>query len=458
MAPIKGEEEDEDEELETIRRLIEESRSAEGRSRLASKGIVLPMIVSLLRSDLPHQRLVSFLRLLRNLCAGESASQNALLDAGGVESTASIVLDGVDEIVIRLGLQLLGNVTASGELHRSRIWGLLFCDGFLVLARVRDAVACDALCMILCMCCCSPGPESRGRFSDLLYTGSGLPILKEIISTARAGGFRGDWIQILLSRVCFQEEEGLPRLISQSSGLSFTADQTFLLGILASLLNEQTLEPDQISNGFSLAIIEILKEAAIAVDFTARGTSSLPTGSPAVDALGYTLAILRDLAATVENTPASSLLSPVEPLISSGVCRLLLSLLRDLEPPSSVRKSIPSQPNTTPPKVCPYRGFRRDLVAVIGNLAHRRRQVQDEVREQEGVILLLQQCVLDEDNPFLREWGLLAVSYLLEGNAENQRLVAELQLQAPVDSPELAELQLRVDVDKITGRVKLVNT
>ena len=70
---------------------------------------------------------------------------------------------------------------------------------------------------------------------------------------------------------------------------------------------------------------------------------------------------------------------------------------------------------------------------------------------------MLQQCTIDEENPFLREWGMLAVSYLLEGNSENQKIVAELQLQEPIQSPEIAELGLQVNVEKKTGKVKLVN-
>ncbi|CAA7406534.1 unnamed protein product [Spirodela intermedia] len=474
-----AEEEDDDEDLggEALRALLEATRTSEGRSRLASEGIVLPKLVRRLRPDLPLHRILSFLRVLRNLCAGEAASQDAFLESGGPEAAASVVLRGalpVPEEVVRLGLQLLGNVAAAGERHRSTVWRQFFSDGFLDLARVRDAMACDALCMILYMCCCSSGPESRERFDELCGVGRGLPILKEVISTACSAGCRGDWLRLLLSRVCF-EEPGLPLLFSEFSSFSFveicrlpengnppfTVEQAFLLGILSDFLSEQPGEGGHISRGFVLAVLRVLEGASLSVDFSSRGPSPLPTGSPAVDALGYSLAILRDIAAADDS---SSLPPLVEPLVSSGICRHLLGLLRDLEPPSTVRRALHRRPSSeaasppsSPSKVCPYRGFRRDLVAVIGNCTCGRRRVQDEIRQLDGILLLLQQCVVDEENPYLREWGMLAVSYLLEGNAENQRLVAELELQGSVDSPEVAELGLRVDLDKKTGRVKLVN-
>jgi ataxin-10 len=109
------------------------------------------------------------------------------------------------------------------------------------------------------------------------------------------------------------------------------------------------------------------------------------------------------------------------------------------------------------PKVCPYKGFRRDLVAVIGNCAYRRKHVQDDIRQKNGMLLMLQQCVTDEDNPFLREWGIWSMRNLLEGNSENQQAVAELELQGSVDMPELAGLGLKVEVDQNTRSAKLVN-
>ena len=69
----------------------------------------------------------------------------------------------------------------------------------------------------------------------------------------------------------------------------------------------------------------------------------------------------------------------------------------------------------------------------------------------------MQQCVTDEDNPFLREWGIWSVRNMLEGNNENQKVVAELEIQGSADVPEITSLGLRVEVDQRTRRAKLVN-
>ncbi|KAK6128176.1 hypothetical protein DH2020_038078 [Rehmannia glutinosa] len=189
----------------------------------------------------------------------------------------------------------------------------------------------------------------------------------------------------------------------------------------------------------------------------------LPTGSADIDVIGYTLSILRDICACdpkFSNQDEKE--DVVDKLVSAGLIKFFIGLLRDLEPPAMIRKATinsdaKNEATLQFSKYCPYRGFRRDVVAVIGNCSYRKKHVQDEIREQDGILLLLQQCVTDEDNPFLREWGFWSMRNILEGNAENQQLVTDLELQKSVDTPEIAGLGLRVEVDPKTRRPKLVN-
>ncbi|KAH1121381.1 hypothetical protein J1N35_004541, partial [Gossypium stocksii] len=166
------------------------------------------------------------------------------------------------------------------------------------------------------------------------------------------------------------------------------------------------------------------------VDFGARAKSGLPTGSTSVDVMGYSLVILRDICAQDGLGDLKKDSVDVCYLrLSNDLTNVILSLLHDLEPPAIIRKTLKDTENQElnlgSTKLCPYKGFRRDLVARIGNCAYRRKNVQDEIRQK--------------------------------SNAENQQIVADLQLQGSVDMPELARLGLRVEVDQNTHRAKLVN-
>ncbi|KAJ1299085.1 hypothetical protein BS78_01G504100 [Paspalum vaginatum] len=448
---------------ETLLSLIEVSRTPEGRKGLSD---VLASTLSLL-PDSPPGLLLLRLRLLRNLLAGDEPNQLAFIEHSGPAVLASVLSSSslaLDEA--RAALQALGNAALAGESHRDAVWKALFPEPLRELAGVRDAGVLDPLCMVLDTCC--GGEGGRGRLDELCHQGSGLPILVQVVNTASQVEHKEEWLQWLLFKVCVEEQKFESVFIALFStndvecpdSAEYNAKHAFLWGTLSRCLNNHPSE-GTLSDSFAHHVFNVHKHAAEVVDFTHRGTSPLPTGSPAIDVLGYTLQLLRDICAW--ESPSSEALGPVDSLLQTGLVEYLLRYLGQLEPPSTIRKSMArGQGNNHPAlgntKVCPYIGYRRDLVAVIANCLHRRKKVQDEIRQLSGIILLLQQCVIDEDNPYLREWGLLAVKNLLEENEENQKEVSELETQEPVITPEIANIGLKVEIDKQTGRPKLVNT
>lgn len=462
---------------EALQILVGISRTEHGRSDLASKHIlpfVLQLVQSLVHPSAHHLLLLS-LRLLRNLCAGEIANQNSFIEHNGVGVVSSAIdamgfdFDDSACAIIRTALQVLANASLAGEKHQCAIWHQFFPDLFLKIAKIRKRETCDPLCMII-YTCSSGNIELFAEFC----TNPGLAIMAEIIQTVAKVGFGEDWLKLLLSRVCLDESH-FPALFTilnggfdnlgdtESRELYYTTEKAFLLRVLSEILNER-LKEIYISSKFALFVLGIFENAVKAVDFYTRGKSGLPTGLPSIDVLGYSLTILRDVCAQGTSAFADAEEAPedvVDSLVSNGLLDLLLSLLRELELPSSIRKTMKPGENqgltSQSSKVCPYKGFRRDIVAVIANCSYGRKYVQDEVREKNGIILLLQQCVLDEDNPFLREWGIWCASNILQGNAENQQMVADLEIQGTVEVPELAKLGLRVEVDPNTKHAKLVN-
>ncbi|GAB2271617.1 hypothetical protein Dimus_006448 [Dionaea muscipula] len=451
----------------TLETLIEASRTADGRSDLASKSI-LPAVLLLVSSLSEHQSSPSHrhlfllsLRLLRNLCAGEALNQDSFFEHNGVDTVSNLIsslgLGGgeSDYGILRTGLQVLANVALGGERQRIAIWRRFFVLGFAEIATVRRREVCDPLCMVVYVCC-----DGNGELFAELCDGPGLALMAEIVRTTLSVGYEEDWIKLLLSRICL-DEPYFPMLINalspdndakQGSG-DLLPEQAFLMRMVSVVLNER-MEEIHAGRDLVLFVLSIFKKAVGKVDFAKRGSSALPTGIAFIDILGYSLSMLRDICAS------SSSGDVVDELLSWGLLDLLLSLLGELEPPSTIRKAIIKQDQTQssqPMKVCPYKGFRKDIVSVIGNCLYRRRNVQDELRQKNGILLLLQQCVFDEDNPFLREWGIWAIRNLLEGNEENQKAVSVLELQGSVDVPEITGLGLRVEVDPSTRRAKLVN-
>lgn len=446
---------------ETLAALIELSRTPEGREGLTD---VLIDTLFLLPAS-PPRLLLLRLRLLRNLLAGDELNHYAFIERSGPAAVSASVLSfpSLAPDVARAALQALGNAALAGELHRDAVWQALFPEALRVFAGLRDQGVLDPLCMVLDTCC--GGEGGRGRLQELCHEELGLPILVQAVTTASQVEHKEEWLEWLLFKVCAEEqkfESLFYALCSANDVGEYNAKHIFLLDTLSRCLNSHP-EEVTVSDSFVHDVFNLHKHAAETVNFTYRGTSPLPTGHPAIDVLGYTLQLLRDICAW-ESTSADTQ-RPVDSLLQAGFVKRLLRYLGELEPPSTIRKSMAgaggqgdNHPALENAKVCPYIGYRRDLVAVIANCLHRRKKVQDEIRQLDGIMLLLQQCVIDEDNPYLREWGLLAVKNLLEENEENQTEVSELEMQKPVITPEIANIGLKVEIDKETGRPKLVNT
>ncbi|KAM1606777.1 hypothetical protein ACFX1Z_027439 [Malus domestica] len=383
--------------VNSLENLIQVCRTADGRAGLASKDI-LPSVIQLVQS-LPYPSgchlLTLCLKLLRNLCAGEIANQDSFIERNGV----SIIL----------------NVLNSASLSSEPDTGIrLFPKEFAAIVRVQSRETSDPLCMVI-YACCNGSPELFAQ----LCGDRGITILKKIVKTTAAGFFGAT-------------ENGEDTEFRED--VFSTKKQAFFLRNIYDILNER-LQEITVPSDFVLCVFGIFKKSVGILNYAAKGKSGLPTCSIMIDVLGFSLTILRDVCAQkFVRGSNEDLGDAVDVLLSHGLIEFLLCLIRDLEPTSVMRKAIKQGEDQDGPKPsslkpCPYKGFRRDIVA----------------------------CGLDDDNPYLREWAIWCVRNLFEGNEENERVVAELEIQRAVDTPEIAQFGLRVEVNPETRRPKLVN-
>ncbi|KAG1741090.1 spinocerebellar ataxia type 10 protein domain-containing protein [Suillus lakei] len=110
----------------------------------------------------------------------------------------------------------------------------------------------------------------------------------------------------------------------------------------------------------------------------------------------------------------------------------LLRLLDAFLPRIYFGKTVidPVTDRTIPSSVAGPSGFsylKRDLVRLVGVLCHRDKTFQDRIRVCGGIHVIMNMCVVDERNPYLREHAILALRNLLDGNKENQDEVNSIQ-------------------------------
>ncbi|KAF6214212.1 hypothetical protein GE061_008951 [Apolygus lucorum] len=98
----------------------------------------------------------------------------------------------------------------------------------------------------------------------------------------------------------------------------------------------------------------------------------------------------------------------------------------------------------------PFFGVKGNLIRLLGNLAFRNKRNQDLVREAGCIPIILDSCKLDGDNPFIKEWSILTIRNLCDGNPENQTFIKNMNYQG-CDFSVAQELSLSLDGGEGSG-------
>ncbi|XP_064139447.1 ataxin-10 isoform X2 [Loxodonta africana] len=90
-------------------------------------------------------------------------------------------------------------------------------------------------------------------------------------------------------------------------------------------------------------------------------------------------------------------------------------------------------------------GFKSHLIRLIGNLCYKNRENQDKVNELDGIPLILDNCSIDDSNPFLTQWVVYTIRNLTEDNSQNQDLIAKMEEQGLADPSVLKKMGFEVE-------------
>ena len=80
------------------------------------------------------------------------------------------------------------------------------------------------------------------------------------------------------------------------------------------------------------------------------------------------------------------------------------------------------------------RGFKSQLLKLIGNVSFKNRRAQDAIHSNGGTALVCNHTMVDTHNPYSREWGVLALRNLCEENEKIQGFLADMQAQGAVST------------------------
>lgn len=101
-----------------------------------------------------------------------------------------------------------------------------------------------------------------------------------------------------------------------------------------------------------------------------------------------------------------------------------------------------------------FPGIKCFLVELLGFMSYEQKDVQDSVRELHGLELVLSNCIIDDNNPFIKERCIICIRYLLANNSTNQEFISQLEAKKAVDGDVLKKAGYKVDIDG-KGNIKL---
>lgn len=86
------------------------------------------------------------------------------------------------------------------------------------------------------------------------------------------------------------------------------------------------------------------------------------------------------------------------------------------------------------------------IIEILAYLTVDQKPIQEKLRTLHAMEVILSSCIIDENNPFMKERAILCLRYALANNVENQKLVSQLEAKNTADESVLQEVGYEVEM------------
>ena len=98
--------------------------------------------------------------------------------------------------------------------------------------------------------------------------------------------------------------------------------------------------------------------------------------------------------------------------------------------------------------------YRVQILSTISTLCSGNTAIQDFMRENGVIELLLNMTKVDRSTMFLKEWSIFGIKNITEGNLQNQQYIQSIKAQKVVQNEEMKEMGIEVTYDDVSGTLK----
>ncbi len=141
-------------------------------------------------------------------------------------------------------------------------------------------------------------------------------------------------------------------------------------------------------------------------------------------------------------------------LLSYKGVQTLVSLLGTLHQNIKPKKLKDSEQGTElvkEPRNFPH--IKSMIIETLSALVYKNFEVQELMREVHGLELVLSHCIIDDNEPFIKERSIVCLRFLLLNNDKNQEFVAKMEAKETVQDDTLDKAGYEVEI--VDGKVKL---
>ncbi|ETP34789.1 hypothetical protein F442_16931 [Phytophthora nicotianae P10297] len=470
-----------------------------------------PVVANIVRASSQVGAVTAAFRFLRNACAACSANQDACRDAGLIKLAHDVVVncclwaDVEDEtlkghvvLLAQVALQFCVNAVTSNTTSQATAWELFFPDDFQkILVECHEYRKVVAFAVALILNCVNSNSTDGSEIEEVSARRVDLICARNLVITilhrCMAKPPKLESNASLSSELRIDDEDPAFEWICTLFGVLFrdsrAKDLYNAVGahMLSKLWSRVTPEQLILLRMFTMWAVSSPKTSLPAtIQEETSKNQPLPEGTfefvKSTWAYIITVGdedrpeevdeIRKKVWCELENEAKLMLLDVLGELTvgntrinAEGAREVLLSLLQELQRvwelvcQSTTTRNTRAAGSTMQTQATgePF-GYRSGLIRVIGNLSFRHTDHQDLVREEGYLPLFLNHCNIDETNPMIREWSLVALRNLCEGNEANQSYINALRPQGmdAASNAALDKAKMQADIG-VDGKVKLTN-
>jgi len=354
-----------------------------------------------------------------------------------VEGNIEIVINRLNQIIssqdekknsiLFVGVTFLVNFITMNEPNQDLIWDLCFPHFFKKLLEISDRELLQYTSMLIYNCSCNSYTRRK------ILCSNGLDLLRTMLDKMTINGTAAednafDWIYLIFKSSIEFIPSYYPLLNPANDKLSLSTEQFEILYLL-----EVTLENQENS-------LVVTPELAMFLLSEFMSTlNELNRGEKARDTVLKAIPIFVDIFGSITGSNSKDLNYQ---LTTKGLVHIIILFCKQLDKFNDTHTSS-------------WFGMKTKLIRMIANLAYENSLAQDTVREEGGIPLVLESCIIKDSNPYMREWSILALRNLCLDNELNQQYISNLKAQGIPEQAqeEMNKLGVRMELG-IDGKIK----